>query len=663
MSTWMRFRRGRGARWVAVGIGSMLAAAGTTSRASAEHGVVEQVSTGSAGGNGAFESYFRGASSDGTRIFFETEERLVSGDTDDFQDVYERSGGQTTLVSTGPAGGNGAAHAGFDGASTDGTRVFFHTRERLVSADTDDAWDVYQRSGGRTTLVSDGANAWFVGASADGTRVFLHTRKPLVSADTDTVTDVYERAGGQTTLLTTGPAGGNGGFDAFFQGASADGTRLFFYTYERLVSADTDDFQDVYERSGGQTTLVSTGPAGGNDDAHASFAGASADGSHVFFITPAPLVSGDTDTFDDVYQRAGGQTTLISTGPADGNNENWASFAGASTDGSQVFFITPEPLVSADTDMAVDVYQRSEGQTTLLSTGPAGGNGTVDAFFAGASADGSRAFFTTEEALVASDTDTFMDVYERSGGHTTLISTGNGPFDADFVRASADGTQVILITEEALASTDTDAFQDVYVARLVAPVNTAPPTISGTPLVGRRLTCSPGRWDHDPTRLTYRWNRAGTAISGATSPTHTLVAADGARPITCTVTAANDAGARSATSTPVTPRFPGACANVQTGSARADRLTGLTLGDRLSGLGGNDVLVGRAGDDCLIGGIGDDTLNGGPGNDRLDGGAGNDTINSRDGRREAVTCGTGRQDRVTADRLDRLVGCEIVRRG
>jgi Ca2+-binding RTX toxin-like protein len=87
------------------------------------------------------------------------------------------------------------------------------------------------------------------------------------------------------------------------------------------------------------------------------------------------------------------------------------------------------------------------------------------------------------------------------------------------------------------------------------------------------------------------------------------------------------------------------------------------LGDALRGLGGNDVLNGLAGDDCLTGGTGNDTLNGGPGNDRLDGGAGNDTINSRDDRRETVSCGTGLRDRVTADRLDRLVGCELVRRG
>ena len=36
-----------------------------------------------------------------------------------------------------------------------------------------------------------------------------------MSADTDTAPDVYERAGGQTMLVSTGPDGGNDDFDAF----------------------------------------------------------------------------------------------------------------------------------------------------------------------------------------------------------------------------------------------------------------------------------------------------------------------------------------------------------------------------------------------------------------------------------------------------------------
>jgi hypothetical protein len=42
-------------------------------------------------------------------------------------------------------------------------------------------------------------------------------------------------------------------------------------------------------------------------------------------------------------------------------------------------------------------------------------------------------------------------------------------------------------------------------------------------------------------------------------------------------------------------------------------------------------------------------------------GAGNDTIHARNGRRDTIDCGAGR-DTVWADRIDRLAHCEIVRR-
>lgn len=121
------------------------------------------------------------------------------------------------------------------------------------------------------------------------------------------------------------------------------------------------------------------------------------------------------------------------------------------------------------------------------------------------------------------------------------------------------------------------------------------------------------------------------------------------------------------------------CATFRRGTAHADVLNGTSLADRLLGLGGNDRLLGRAGGDSLEGGAGDDRLLGGgggdwllggPGNDRLEGGAGrdvsvagpgNDTILSRDGVREVVNCGAGR-DTVIADRLDVVSGCEHVLR-
>jgi hypothetical protein len=101
---------------------------------------------------------------------------------------------------------------------------------------------------------------------------------------------------------------------------------------------------------------------------------------------------------------------------------------------------------------------------------------------------------------------------------------------------------------------------------------------------------------------------------------------------------------------------------VRRGGPGADVLVGGAGADLLLGRGGADVLRGLAGNDRLAGGRGDDLLAGGSGLDRLEGGPGDDVLRARDGRRDAVVCGPGR-DRVVADTLDRIaVGCERVAR-
>jgi hypothetical protein len=240
-------------------------------------------------------------------VFFSTEESLVAADTDAAEDVYQRSGGTTTLISTGPAG-NGSANALFDGATPDGSRVYFRTRSSLTAGDTDSSLDLYERSGSTTTLVSTGAtggngafDAYFDGVSDDASRVLFSTRESISALDTDSRLDIYQRSAGATTLISTGLTGGNGAFDAYYDKASRDGTRVFFTTDESLLSGDTDTVQDIYERQSNTTSLISIGPNGGNGAYAAFFGDASDDGTRVFFHTGEKLTSDDTDSQLDVY--------------------------------------------------------------------------------------------------------------------------------------------------------------------------------------------------------------------------------------------------------------------------------------------------------------------------------------------------------------------------
>jgi hypothetical protein len=85
---------------------------------------------GEVNGNGAFGAGFEAASADAGRVFFETAERLVSADTDAAQDIYERSAETTTLISAGQVNGNGAF-----GASPD--RLGAHSRKDIPHVNID----------------------------------------------------------------------------------------------------------------------------------------------------------------------------------------------------------------------------------------------------------------------------------------------------------------------------------------------------------------------------------------------------------------------------------------------------------------------------------------------------------------------------------------------
>jgi RTX calcium-binding nonapeptide repeat (4 copies) len=95
------------------------------------------------------------------------------------------------------------------------------------------------------------------------------------------------------------------------------------------------------------------------------------------------------------------------------------------------------------------------------------------------------------------------------------------------------------------------------------------------------------------------------------------------------------------------------------GTTGGDRMFGTTSDDQLVARAGDDCLSGGRGDDLLAGGDGDDRLVGGPGRDRLLGGPGADVISARDGKRDVVRCGPGR-DRARVDPVDSVAGCELV---
>ena len=86
------------------------------------------------------------------------------------------------------------------------------------------------------------------------------------------------------------------------------------------------------------------------------------------------------------------------------------------------------------------------------------------------------------------------------------------------------------------------------------PVNTVAPVISGTAERGETLTSTTGTWTGTGIiTYTYQWKRNGSDISGATSSTYVLVAADDNANITCLVTATDVGGSSSQLSNTLGP--------------------------------------------------------------------------------------------------------------
>ena len=184
---------------------SALALVASSGPAQANHDFFGRVSAGEINGNGDNLNTFRAISADGSRVFFDTNEQLVANDTDIFEDIYERSGGRRP----GSRRGNGAFNSFFDASRTTARGWSSRPLERLAARHRL-AFDLYERAGGTTTLVSAGEStatatspASFSGAST--------TARGSSSSPTSSSSlrhrhhaDLYERSGGTTTRVSAG---------------------------------------------------------------------------------------------------------------------------------------------------------------------------------------------------------------------------------------------------------------------------------------------------------------------------------------------------------------------------------------------------------------------------------------------------------------------------
>jgi Ca2+-binding RTX toxin-like protein len=220
----------------------------------------------------------------------------------------------------------------------------------------------------------------------------------------------------------------------------------------------------------------------------------------------------------------------------------------------------------------------------------------------------------------------------------TPASDANGLLNAFLVRAADAGGVSTGVVQVQVQTT---------------PVNDAPTgavSITGTATQGQTLTASSGVADVDgiPTSgsgaIRYQWLAGGTAISGATSSSYLLTAAEVGKTITVSVSYTDNGG------------------TAESMSSSATAVVAALPDGAISGTAGNDSLSGTSGNDTLRGLGGDDTLTGGAGNDSLDGGAGTDTAVYSGIRRQYTVSGNATSATVSGpDGNDALAGVERLR--
>ncbi len=247
---------------------------------------------------------FATASLDGSRVVY----NATIEDCNDL-DVYLGTGASHSKLS--PSQWDGQPHglcangrdALFAGASADATKVYWITYEEGMAGASDDHKDIFlSTNGGAGQLVSPNTpngDANPLRTTADG-HMFFSTSDP-VTDDGDTSWDVFQYFDGTITKISKGPLGGDGAYSASFSGVSDDADFAFFTTAEPLTEDDQDTSSDLFVRHGSETELISTGSrattSGGN------FAGISEDAERVFFTSYGKHVSADTDQEKDVYMR------------------------------------------------------------------------------------------------------------------------------------------------------------------------------------------------------------------------------------------------------------------------------------------------------------------------------------------------------------------------
>ncbi len=364
-----------------------------------------------------------------------------------------------------------------------------------------------------------GIRSWNLHAiSADGSRIVFST------GQSEQERQIYDRLNGTTTVEVSASQRTPvepGTTYAEYQDASVDGSHVLFTSGGALtndaVPGSGNNLYDYDVETGQLADLTAA-----NDVEFHEIVGVSEDASHVYFVAEGVLTPSSQRNENGEHAEAGkhnlylwngGQTTFI----FHGGEYPYASPARVTSDGADLAFDSVASPTGYDNTFSgggscgragpietslqlgtqcieVFLYDAVANRLVCASCNPSGarpigpsdlgeGTGIAGSFFPyrprNLTADGSRLFFSSRDALLPGATNGLWSVYEweaegsgscqssaDNGGCLYLISDGSGASNSFFADASASGNDVFFETATSLVGQDEDSYEDLYDARV-----------------------------------------------------------------------------------------------------------------------------------------------------------------------------------------------------
>lgn len=293
-------------------------------------------------------------------------------------------------------------------------------------------------------------------------------------------------------------------------GVSDEGERAIF-TFDDMYPGPDADF-DIYQRVNGETSKLIDYPEGKYRQAQLEFVSDNA--RRAIVETRSPLTPDDTDGWgNDFFAVQDGVPELISWDPADPSTKSEnidLQLIDATDDGRTLYFYrfppgfppciqvwkrTEDAFTQVPTPNCWDnrifgvskdggstfmgglesPWRFKDGETTPVNDIPytGGSHCTKYTTFGDSSPDGETWVFSTDQQLVASDTDGDFDIYMRheDGSYEMLTDENHGASeencgDRDFetipVGLSSDQSKVLYVTHLPVSPEDEDSELDVY---------------------------------------------------------------------------------------------------------------------------------------------------------------------------------------------------------